>query len=319
MPAIAASPAQPLPTGEQEQLQQTVEMFEVITQANPQDTQSMEILKEAYFKLGQNTEALAVTRRLADAHMELGQYSGAVLEYEYILQHDPENTEVIAALGQVEERLRASQADGQQQPGGDSSGINLDFRSVVVEGSNLIATKKTQSAERISIRGSVDSAAIAAQLEAAEDGNDALSKFLSQHRLVAEDVMTPALMAVRKRNGARQSGQPASSLIAELVARGGVDLEGLLGGILDRSKFAYLPLEYYEVDRQIVKMLPESVTLGRLIIPFDIISRTMMVALANPFDVVGKEAVQQLLDYNIQWHLASPAAVSKALADSYRR
>jgi hypothetical protein len=66
-------------------------------------------------------------------------------------------------------------------------------------------------------------------------------------------------------------------------------------------------------------MLPESVTLGRLIIPFDIVSRTMMVALANPFDAVGKEAVQQLMDYNIQWHLASPVAVSRMLADAYRR
>ena len=319
MPAIEASPTQQIPSEEQEQLQQTVEMFEVITQANPQDTQSMEILKEAYFKLGQMREALAVTRRLADAHMELGQYSGAVLEYEYILQHDPENSDIIAALGQVEDRLRASQADAHKNGAGDASSINLDFRSMVVEGSNLIATKKTQSAERISVRGSVDSASIAAQLESAEDGNDALAKFLGQHRLVPEDVLTPALMAIRKRNTARQSGQAAASLIAELVARGGVDLESLLSGILDRSKFAYLPIEYYDVDRQIVKMLPESVTLGRLIIPFDIISRTMMVALANPFDVVGKEAVQQLLDYNIQWHLASPAAVAKALTDAYRR
>jgi hypothetical protein len=88
---------------------------------------------------------------------------------------------------------------------------------------------------------------------------------------------------------------------------------------LDRAKFAYLPLEYYDIDRQIVRMLPETVTLGRLIVPFDIVSRTMMVALANPFDSVGKEAVQQLLDYNIQWHISSPEAVSKALTDAYRR
>jgi tetratricopeptide (TPR) repeat protein len=317
MPAIEASPTQPLPSEEQEQLQQTVEMFEVITQANPQDAQSMEILKEAYFKLGQRTEGLAVARRLADAHMELGQFSGALLEYEFILQHDPDNSEIIAALGQVEERLRASHAEA--QAGGDAGSINLDFRSVVTDGGNLMATKMTQSAERVSLRGSVDAAAIAAQLDKAEDGNDALAKFLGQHRLVSDDVLTPALMAVRKRNGARQGGQPAASLIAELVARGGVDMENLLCGILDRSKFAYLPIDYYDVDRQIVKMLPESITLGRLIVPFDIISRTMMVALANPFDSVGKEAVQQLLDYNIQWHLSSPDAVSKVLVDSYRR
>ena len=72
------------------------------------------------------------------------------------------------------------------------------------------------------------------------------------------------------------------------------------------------------MDRQIVKMLPESLTLGRLIIPFDIVSRTVMVAMANPFDSSGKEALQHLLDYNIQWHLASPSAIYKVLRDTYR-
>jgi hypothetical protein len=45
----------------------------------------------------------------------------------------------------------------------------------------------------------------------------------------------------------------------------------------------------------------------------------MMIAVANPFDAVGKDAVQQLLDYNIQWHLSSPEAICKVLTDSYRR
>ena len=70
-----------------------------------------------------------------------------------------------------------------------------------------------------------------------------------------------------------------------------------MSGILDRSKFAYIPMEYYEVDRAVVKMLPEDLTLGRLIVPFDVMSRTLMVAMANPFDADGKEMVQQLLDY----------------------
>ena len=319
MPTIADSPVQPLSAEEQEQLQQTIEMFDVITQANPQDTQSMEILKEAHFKLGQTKEGLNVSRRLADAYMELNQFSGALLEFEFILQHEPGNPEVVAALGLVEERLKASQADAQKAIGNDASGINLDFRSVVTEGGNLIATKNTQTAERLTIRGAVDSTVIATQLEKADDGNDALVKFLSQHRLVSEDVITPALLAVRKKNESRQEGQAAGSLIAELVMRGGLDLESLLNGILSRSKFAYIPLEYYDVDRQIVKMLPESVTLGRLMVPFDIMSRTMMIAVANPFDSVAKDAVQQLLDYNIQWHLASPEVISKVLVDSYRR
>lgn len=313
------SPAQPLSSEEQEQLQQTVEMFEVITQANPQDTQSMEILKEAYSKLGKREESLTVARRLADSHVELGQFSSALLEYEYILQHDPDNKEIIAALGSVEQRLQALQAEVQKDDGKDGVGINLDFRSVVVGGGNLMATKSTQAGDRGGARPAFDAQALEAQLAGSDDGNDALAKFLSQHRLVPADVVTPALMAVRKKNGAREAGKPACSLIDEMVTRGGVDLEQLLCGILDRAKFAYLPLEFYDIDRQIVKMLPDAVTLGRLMVPFDIVSRTMMVAVANPFDAAGKEAVQQLIDYNIQWHLSSPAAISKVLEDAYRR
>jgi tetratricopeptide (TPR) repeat protein len=306
---------EPVPSSEeQEQLRQTIEMFEVITQANPQDTQSLEILKEAHAKIGANKEALVVSRRLADAYMDLGQYSSALLEYEGILQKDPDNAEVIAALGEVEARLQAVQSAS----AGNAAAIALDFRAVVQEGGNLITTKKTQTTDRVSMSGAMDSAAVAARLEGSEDGNDALVRFLIQHRLASADVVNQAITIVRKRNKDRQPTQVASSLIDEIVTRGQVELEQLLCGILDRSKFAYIPLEHYDIDRQIVKMLPESLTLGRLIVPFDILSRTMMIAVANPFDAAGKEAVQQLLDYNIQWHLASPASILKVLADAYK-
>ena len=44
-----------------------------------------------------------------------------------------------------------------------------------------------------------------------------------------------------------------------------------------------------------------------------------MVAMANPFRfALGKEAVQKLLDFNIQWHIASPAAITKVLSEVYR-
>lgn len=312
-----ANQTQPISTEEQEQIRQTIEMFEVITQANPQDTQSLEILKEAYGRVGQQAESLAVSRRLADTYMELAQYSSALLEYEGILQKEPDNAEIIAALGEVEARLQTSQQQG--AAGTNGAAIALDFRGVVQDGGNLMATKKTQATERSSLPGSgMDSDTIAARLEGADDGHDTLVRFLTQHRLVPEDVLLQALSIVRKKNKERAPASPAASLIDEIVTRGSVDPEQLICGILDRSKFAYIPLEHYDVDRQIVKMLPDSLTLGRLIVPFDILSRTMMIAVANPFDAAGKEAVQQLLDYNIQWHLASPAAILHVLSETYR-
>src|SRR5512135_3647231 len=89
---------------EEAQLTQTIEMFEVITQSQPQDYQSLEILKEAYVKLGREAEALNTSKRIAQAYVLMGQISSAILEYESILQRFPDDPEVMAALKDLESR-----------------------------------------------------------------------------------------------------------------------------------------------------------------------------------------------------------------------
>src|SRR5579859_5522811 len=91
-----------LTTSEEAQLSQTIEMFEVITQSQPQDYQSLEILKEAYYKLGRDKEVVATSKRIAEAYVQLGQLSSAILEYETILQRFPDDPDVQAALKQIE-------------------------------------------------------------------------------------------------------------------------------------------------------------------------------------------------------------------------
>jgi tetratricopeptide (TPR) repeat protein len=321
----ASSPTLPtLSSEEQEQILQTIEMFEVITQANPQDCQSMDILKDAYQRVGKLKEALSVARKLADTYVDLGQFSAAMLEYEGILQKDPDNAEVIMALGDVEEKLQKS---GQLKPQTNApaaspalappSAINLDFRTITTEGGTLMTTPATMRPDGSSgMRLALQAEQISISL--ADDGNEALAKFLIQHRLVTEEVVSSALERVQKKNKNLGQNVLATSLIDEISRRGAIEQEALLAGIVDRAKFAYIPLEYYDVDRSIIKMLPESLSIGRLIVPFDIISRTVMVAMANPFDVLGKEAVQQLLDYNVHWHLAAPQSIFKVLGDTFK-
>jgi hypothetical protein len=184
----------------------------------------------------------------------------------------------------------------------------MDFGAIVSEDPTLITTSATIKPEAPS----------AAELKLDNDGNDALAKFLIQHRLAPEETVQSCLDRVTKANKNAAPGALAASLIDEVARSGMSSMENLLCGILDRSKFAYIPLDCYEVDRQVVKMLPDEITLARLIVPFDLISRTIMIATANPFDAQGKEAVQQLLDYNIQWHVADPNAIAKVLKEAYR-
>src|SRR5215216_1381297 len=89
---------------EEAQLAQTIEMFEVITQSQPQDYQSLEILKEAYSKLGREKDVIFTSKRIAEAYVQMGQLSSAILEYETILQRFPDDPDVQSALKQIESK-----------------------------------------------------------------------------------------------------------------------------------------------------------------------------------------------------------------------
>src|SRR5215510_4859324 len=93
-----------LTQSEEAQLGQTIEMFEVITESQPHDYQSLEILKEAYNKLGREKDVIKTSKRIAEAYVDMGQLSSAILEYETILQRFPDDPDVQSALKQIESK-----------------------------------------------------------------------------------------------------------------------------------------------------------------------------------------------------------------------
>jgi tetratricopeptide (TPR) repeat protein len=315
-------PSMKISPDEEEQILQTIEMFEVIAEANPHDCESLEILKDAYQRVGKTDASFAVARRLAQAFEDLNDLSSAAAEYQRLLKAQPNHPEILRALATIEKNLSSPHAGlpSKESPQGNlvaKVAIDLSFQNAVADTGTLMTTASTLQATNKSphfpsVPNPENSLALG------EDGNDALAKILSQHRFVTEEVVHSALDRVLKKNQELPPNTLASSLIDEISRRGAYETDYLLSGILDRCKFAYAPLEQYEIDRAIVRMLPEHLTIGRLIVPFDIMSRTVMIAMANPFDAAGKEAAQLLLDYNIQWHLAAPSAIFRILNETYR-
>ena len=199
---------QPTPE-EREQIMQTIEMFGVIVQTSPHDAQSLEILKDAFVRIGQVSEAMEAARKLGQLFAEAEQYSQAVKEYEYVLDHDPANVEVMAALGEVEEKLRAAKANG----------VGVED-TITVKNSQLIATGDTA---KVSTRSAASVAAVTKML--VEDGNDALMKFLLLHRMAPQDVVKSSNERISKKNKDLAPNTMAHSLLDEVVRRAGLDLE----------------------------------------------------------------------------------------------
>ena len=302
-----------LTSEEYAQILQTIEMFEVISQAEPGDCQSYDILKEAYLKIGQIEAALQVSRKLAEAYLNMGLYSSALLECEGILQLQPNSPDIVALMGEIESRT--APASSGRNGHGSEYGLISD---VTEQSSSLVALSPGRNK---SPGGKNGEASKDNTLDpGADDGNEHFARFLTFHRIVPETDMAPALGRVQQANSRLNGGGQgiAASLLDELTRTGAFDIDNLLSSLIDATKFGYVPLEYYDIDRAIVRMLPDRLTLGRLIVPFDIVSRTMMIAVCNPFDAAAKQAVQSSMDYHIQWYLAKPGSISRVLRDVYR-
>ena len=136
--------------------------------------------------------------------------------------------------------------------------------------------------------------------------------------MFGEDEVDKVLTLVKETDEGLTGPVLATSLLEKLCQGNNEKMEQVLSALIDRTKFAYVPLEYYDIDRQVVRMLPDELTVNRLFVPFDLISRTIMVACCNPFDAAGREAVQQSLDYTVAWYLARPGTIIKTLQDIYR-
>jgi tetratricopeptide (TPR) repeat protein len=295
---------------ERSQIAQTIEMFEVITQTQSDDYQSLEILKDAYAKLGRADDALKASRRLAEAYFNVGSYTMAMQECEAILQAEPNAPEMLAMLGEIEARVHGT------KPVAFTNGTNGNGNGAEMVGADggLIRANSTNGVSP----GSLIDNTRSPQYSTQDRGDDQLAKFFIMQQLFTEEEVEAAMNEVRAINGALTSQAMASSLIDKLCGGRNDKTDQVLSALIDRTKFAYVPLEHYDVDRQVARMLPEELTLGRMFVPFDLISRTIMIACSNPFDAAGREAVQQSLDYTVAWYLARPSAIAKSLSDVYR-
>jgi hypothetical protein len=280
-------------------------MFEVITQTQPDDYQSLEILKDAYMKVGKPEESLRISRKLGEAYFNVGSYTLAMQECEVVLQKEPNSPEILAMLGEIESRLQA--AGHSIMTAGAVGGLTL----TPDHGSNGTSHPAAEGGLM-----DVNSRRRGAHLH--ERGDEQLAKFLIVQQLFGEEEVAAAQATVAQLNKDLTGQALAASLLDNICGSDMDKVDKALSQLIDRTKFAYVPLEYYDVDRQVARMLPDDLTLGRLMVPFDLISRTIMVACCNPFDVAGREAVQQSLDYTVAWYVARPSSIIKSLQDIYR-
>jgi tetratricopeptide (TPR) repeat protein len=270
------------------QLMQTIEMFEVITQSQPQDYQSLEILKEAYSKLGQEKELVATAKRIAQAYVQLGQLSSAILEYETILQRHPGDPDVQAALREIESKAASFAADAavSTDPEAADKGATSQFRRATPERAAPVEDGRVAMRKVF-----VDTKAISA-------GDFDLCWRTPDPSLPAESVIEPFIQ-----------------LLADKAI---LPVEKSLKLLTDKTRLGFLPLEKYDPDLDLARKFPAATCRRWCVLPFDRMSKSVMVATANPFNQEAVKELAQATQLRLLWYLAPPGEIVKYLRKVFR-
>jgi hypothetical protein len=277
----------PATVGEEAQLFQTIEMFEVITQSQPLDCQSLEILKEAYFKLGRFEEAVATSKRVAEAYMHLGQLSSSILEYEGILQRFPDDPDVHKALAEIEHK-----ASNLAQP--DQTADPEERRAAIVP----FPAKPMEDRPTEVL-----------------DGRETMKKIFVESRQISEVDFDQCWPRPRLSETLKEPVEPFIQVVAD---RQIMPIEASLKLLIDRSRLCYLPIERYELDVDTSRSFPQDICRRWCILPFDRMSKSILIATANPFNKQAARDLESCIEGRLLWYLATPKEITKTLRKIFR-
>jgi tetratricopeptide (TPR) repeat protein len=265
-------------------------MFEIITQSQPQDYQSLEILKEAYAKLGREQEVVTTSKRIAQAYVQMGQLSSAILEYETILQRCPDDPDVLSALAQIE-----------------SKATSFPGEPVAAEPAAPARPAGSAPAKDTKTPGKAPPKDI-------EDGRRTMHKIFVDSKLITAGDFdlcwtNPDLS---------QPPGIVEPFIQILADKGILPVDKALKVLTDKSRLAYLPLDRYELDTELARTFPADVCRRWCVLPFDRMGKSVLVATANPFNQQAVKDLAESTPHRLLQYLTTPAELVKCLRKVFR-
>jgi hypothetical protein len=279
---------------EEAQLGQTIEMFEVITQSQPHDYQSLEILKEAYSKLGREKDVVNTSKRIAQAYVQMGQLSSAILEYETILQRFPDDPDVQAALKQIESKANSFPVET----------LPTAEAPIATKAAPVAPAAKNQKVPPGKPR-----------VGDYEDGRKTMHKIFVEGKIITPGDFDLCWNSPNLSGPSEGVIEPFIQLLSD---KGILPVEKSLKILSDKSRFAFVSLDTYDIDIDLARSFPAETCQRWCILPFDRMSKSIFVATANPFNQQAAKELAESTPNRLLWYLVPPTDLVKNLRKAFR-
>ncbi len=135
-----------------------------------------------------------------------------------------------------------------------------------------------------------------------------LGEILVKENLVSQDQLKKALEH-QKQNGGR---------LGAILVKLGIVTDDEVTAVLSRQYgVPSINLKYYEVDPQVVKLIPQDTAVRYQIVPLSRVGSTLTIAMTDPTNVFAMDDVKFMTGFNVEPVVASESAIGEAIQKFY--
>jgi type IV pilus assembly protein PilB len=139
--------------------------------------------------------------------------------------------------------------------------------------------------------------------------NKQLGELLIERGLITKQQLDKSLAMQQERGG----------LIGEiLVEQGFTTEEDIAQTLTAQYGFPYLPLSNYDINTEIVALIPGRVARQYLLLPIDKIGNNLTLAMSNPLNMQAIEDVELLSGCNVQVFVSTSSDIKKTIEKYYK-
>ena len=137
-----------------------------------------------------------------------------------------------------------------------------------------------------------------------------LGELLVRNNLISTEQLQAALVE-QKKNGGR--------LGSHLTKMGAIQEDDLLHFLSKQYGVPAVNLADFELDREIVRMMPRELLEKHVMIPINRSGNTLIVAMADPSNIFAIDEIKFTTNYNVEVVVAAEEAIKASIADMYKQ
>ena len=148
-----------------------------------------------------------------------------------------------------------------------------------------------------------------------DDGRKTMHKIFVEGKVIKEGDFD---LCWRTADLTAAASDVAEPFIHALAEKNILPVEKSLKLLSDRSHTAFLSLDKYDVDIDLTRGFPAEACRRWCVLPFDRMSKSILVATANPFNQQAVKDLAEATTHRLLWYLAPPSDLMSNLRKAFR-